>query len=177
MACRDTSPRARSRHRRGGPLVPGLVRIAQNLWPLRTSMNNPFPSASAWPLASIIRASLQCLRPSLRIRRPSTRIGDNAAMQITDRALEAIRNRRQANHAPVLGKQKLQVQATWISWTATKAAVLRLVRHGGQSLSSQIHGSSITEASIRIDCVQNLSIFAQSFSTFLHRTEWRSFPR
>jgi len=117
------------------------MQFAQNRWPLCTSMNSPLPSASVWPLASIIRASLQCLRPSLRTRRPSTRMGafrvygtkvvdlhlaghgrqprarmglahrlvqqrgDDAAMQVTGRALEAVRNRRQANHAPVLGNQ------------------------------------------------------------------------
>jgi len=57
--------------------------------------------------------------------------GDDAAMQITGRALEAVWNRGQAHHSSVLGKQKLQMQATGISRPAAKAAVLRLVRHGG----------------------------------------------
>ena len=38
-------------------------------------MNRPLASASTWPLAQRIFASLQCLRPSLRTRRPYSRIG------------------------------------------------------------------------------------------------------
>ena len=57
--------------------------------------------------------------------------GDDAAMQVAGRTLETVRNRRKANHAPIFGKQKLEVQAGRIGRAAAKATVLAGVRHRG----------------------------------------------
>jgi len=61
------------------------------------------------------------------------------------RTLEAFRNCRQANHAPVLGEQEFKTQAYSVGRAAAEAAVLSHVLHGGQFFSRCIHGSSIKE--------------------------------
>jgi hypothetical protein len=54
--------------------------------------------------------------------------GDDAAMDITGRALKSIRHRLKADNGAIFGEQKFELQSGGIGWSAAKTAILGCVR-------------------------------------------------